>query len=203
MHLEFLVEEESAEAALQNLVPKIVGPGISFAFHVHQGKRDLLSKLPGRLRGYRRWLLEDWRIVTLVDEDRQDCKELKTELERFASVAGMRTQSQVPPGSEFQVLNRLAIEELEARFFGDIDALVAAFPKIPKALGKRSRFRNPDAIKGGTWEALEQVMKEAGYYPSGLPKIEVARKVSEQMVPDRNRSRSFQIFREGLKRMMV
>ena len=46
MHLEFLVEEESAETALDNLVPKIVGPNISYNIRVFQGKFDLLKKLP-------------------------------------------------------------------------------------------------------------------------------------------------------------
>jgi hypothetical protein len=41
-------------------------------------------------------------------------------------------------------------------------------------------------------------LRRAGYYPGGLPKIEVARNISEHMDPDRNTSRSFQVFREAL-----
>ena len=52
-HVEFLVEEPSAEEALYNLVSKILGQGFSFNIHPHQGKHDLLKKLRGRLRGYR------------------------------------------------------------------------------------------------------------------------------------------------------
>lgn len=73
MHLEFLVEEPSAEAALENLLPLMLGAAVTYQIHVHQGKQDLLLKLPARLRGYRRWLPPEWRIVALVDEDRQDC----------------------------------------------------------------------------------------------------------------------------------
>ena len=51
MHVELLVEEPSAEAALQNLLPRIVGPDVSFVIHPHQGKKDLLGKLPAPLRG--------------------------------------------------------------------------------------------------------------------------------------------------------
>lgn len=40
VHIEFLVEEQSAEAALQELVPRIVGREITFALHVFQGKHD-------------------------------------------------------------------------------------------------------------------------------------------------------------------
>jgi len=62
MHLELFVEEPSAEAALAILVPRIVGPEITFRIYPHQGKTDLLHKLPARLRGYRSWLPADWRI---------------------------------------------------------------------------------------------------------------------------------------------
>ena len=49
MHIEFLVEEPSAEAALNNLAPLILGPEITFQVHPYNGKPDLLAKLPGRL----------------------------------------------------------------------------------------------------------------------------------------------------------
>lgn len=112
MWLEFLVEEPSAEAALINLVPKIA-PGIDFDIHPHEGKLDLLAKLPSRLKGYSYWLPEDWKIVVLIDEDREDCRALKSQMEQAAHHADLRTpgNSTCPPA---QVVNRLAIEELEA-----------------------------------------------------------------------------------------
>src|SRR5205085_3392295 len=67
--VEFLVEEPSTEAALDHLLPKILGVDLAFRIYPHQGKRDLLKKLPSRLRGYRRWLPEDWGIVILIDAD--------------------------------------------------------------------------------------------------------------------------------------
>ena len=110
----------------------------------------------------------------------------------------MATKSAVPPGQQFQVVNRLAIKELEAWFFGDVDALKAAYPRVSPTLGQRARYRNPDAITGGTWEALERLLQRLNYFRQGLPKITVAREVSRHMDPARNRSRSFQVFREGL-----
>ena len=105
----------------------------------------------------------------------------------------------VPANQTFQILNRLAIEELEAWFFGDIEALVQAYPRVSPTLNRRRGYRDPDAIKGGTWEALERVLKRAGYFPSGMPKIAVARTVSTFMNPDHNSSRSFQVFRDGIR----
>ena len=67
MHLEFLVEEPSAEAALSELLPRLIGQDGTFRVHPHQGKRDLLESLPGKLKGYSNWLPSDWRIVVLVD----------------------------------------------------------------------------------------------------------------------------------------
>ena len=200
MHIEFLVEEPSAEAALQAIVPKILGESAEFKIHPHQGKSDLLGKLPDRLKGYKAWLPEGWRIVVLVDLDREDCRRLKNRLEHEARKAGLVTKSAAATGS-FQVLNRLAIEELEAWFFGDIPAIVAAYPRVSPNLGQKAVYRIPDAIAGGTAEALQRVLQNAGYFKGGLAKIEAARAISMNMDPQRNRSRSFRAFRGGLVEM--
>ncbi|MBE7558904.1 DUF4276 family protein [bacterium] len=200
-HVEVLVEEPSAEAALQRVIPRIL-PSSSFLIHPFSDKRDLLNKLPQRLDGYSRWLPADWRIVVLLDRDRDDCRELKSQLDEWAAQRLLVTPSHAQRNRPANLVNRLAIEELEAWFFGDIEALRAAYPRVPANLGKRAPYRDPDAIAGGTWEALERVLRKAGYYPTGLPKIEVARRVSEYMDPDRNHSRSFQVFRDGLRRLV-
>jgi hypothetical protein len=200
MHIEILVEEPSAEAALRVLMPKILGAQaeISFQIRVFQGKPDLLAKLPSRLRAYRSWLPEDWRVVVLVDTDGQDCFQEKRRLEEIARNAGFRTRASTGGKAGFEVLTRLAIQELEAWFFGDIEALCAAYPRIPRSLGSRSGYRDPDAISGGTAEALERELKRAGHHQGGLAKIQAAREIAVHMDPERNRSRSFQAFRQGL-----
>jgi hypothetical protein len=197
-HIEFLVEELSAEAALANLLPKILGDRATFSIHVHGGKTGLLDKLPGRLRGYKAWLPENYRIVVLIDEDRADCKRLKADLEQVARNAGFVTKTTAGIRANFQILNRVAVEELEAWFFGDTEALALAYPGVPVGLERKARFRDPDAIGGGTWEALERVLQRAGFHRAGLAKIAAARAISAHMEPDRNRSRSFQTFRSGL-----
>ncbi|MDI6752832.1 MAG: DUF4276 family protein [Thermodesulfobacteriota bacterium] len=202
MHIEFLVEESSSEAALHNILPRVLQEQITFAIHPFRGKPDLLKKLPARLRGYRAWIPDSWGIVVLADADEDDCREIKAKLEKAAIQAKLVTKSGVSSGSHFQVLNRLAIEELEAWFFGDIGALHSAYPRISLRLGDKARYRDPDAIVGGTWEALERELKRVGYFPGGLNKISAAREISKFMAPERNRSRSFQIFRQGLIEMI-
>ncbi|MCX6701183.1 MAG: DUF4276 family protein [Methanomicrobiales archaeon] len=198
MHFEFLVEEPSIECVLLNIVPKILNPDISFAVHVFQGKQDLLNKLPNRLRGYRGWIQNDSIIVILIDKDREDCHILKKHLDDISKSSGLFTKTAPDErNSKFQVINRILIEELESWFFGDIDALSSAFPRIPKHLGTKSSYLYPDSIQN-TASVLEGLLKRHGYYPAGMPKIEVANMISPFMVPEQNRSTSFQAFRTGL-----
>jgi hypothetical protein len=200
-HIEFLVEELSMEAALRIIVPRIVGE-LSFEVYPYQGKQDLLGKLPDRLRGYAKWLPTDWRIVVLMDRDDDSCNTLKTQLEDAASGARLRTRSAAKDG-EYQVITRLAIEELEAWYFGDWQAVLLAYPRTASNIPRRPLFRDPDAIAGGTWEALERILRRAGHFRSGLRKIEAARSIAQHMDPDRNRSRSFQILRDSLREMTM
>ena len=198
MHIEFILEEPSCEAVLKELVPKIL-PAARFGIHTYRGKQALIRHLPGRLTSYRGWLPSDWRIVVLLDADvAEDCLGLKAQLEAIASDAGLSTRSRPGPEGGFSVLIRLAVEELEAWFFGDVPALNAAYPRVPSTLGSKARYRDPDAIRGGTWEALERVLRRAGYHTGGFPKVAVARSIAAHMDPSRNRSKSFQVFRDGL-----
>ena len=132
----------------------------------------------------------------------EDCQQLKDKLETIARETGLKTKSRVPNQDSFQLLNRIAIEELEAWFFGDVNAIVSAYPKVSPNLGKQAKFRNPDEIKGGTWEALEKVLKKVGYHQGGLEKVKAAREISQFMNPQENRSPSFQMFYQGLSKII-
>ncbi len=196
-HLEVIVEEESAEAALRVLLPKLIG-GTSFRILTHQGKSDLVGCLPERLRGYAGWLPAGWRIVVVVDRDADDCHRLKADLDAIARDAGLRPRGR---STHWTVVNRIACEELEAWYFGDWDAVRAAYPRVSAGIPTKARFREPDAIRGGTWEAFERIVQDAGYFTGGLRKIEAARAIAAHMDPARNRSRSFQVLTEALTSM--
>lgn len=195
--LEVLVEERSVEDFLTVLIPKLL-PDVSVGFHNFQSKRSLLHKLESRLAAYKYWLPKNHHILVLVDRDSDDCKELKRQLEDTATRCGFVTRSSRSAGEPYQVTNRILVEELEAWFFGDWEAVQAAYPKLPANIPNRRRFRDSDNIKGGTWDAFERVLQEAGYFKTGLRKIEVARAVSVNMDPWRNRSNSFRVFRDAL-----
>jgi len=191
------VEEYSMEAALEILLPEIIGE-IEFQIIRFQCKDDLLKQLPARLKGYSSWLPEEWMIFVLVDRDDDDCVGLKQKLETHALTSGFVTKTQVHSTQRFQVINRIVIEELEAWYFGDWKAVQTAYPRVNATIPKKAPFRDPDAIAGGTWEALERILKKAGYFSTGLRKLDLARQVARHMTPERNRSHSFRMFFEAL-----
>ncbi|MGH3941841.1 MAG: DUF4276 family protein [Pseudonocardiaceae bacterium] len=204
MNLEILVEERSAEHALRALLPRIV-PGLDFEIRVFQGKADLLKKLPDRLKGYAAWITQaDTCLIVLVDrDDDDDCLRLKTDLEQMSAAAGLLTAAAAPANRRVEVLNRIAVEELEAWFFDDVPALCAAYPRVPVSLGRQAKYRDPDAVSGGAWEALEHVLQAGGYHRGGLAKVAAATEIAQHMKVDENRSRSFQVFRDGVRRLVA
>ncbi len=192
--VEFFVEDRSMEAALGGLLPRVL-PTIDAQVHSFQGKPDLLKNLPARLRAMASWLPDTWRIVIVLDADRDDCIDLRSRLDRVASDAGLVLRGET---SAWQVVNRLAIEELEAWYFGDWTAVCHAYPRVPATVPSQARYRDPDRIRGGTWEALERVLQAAGYFSGGLRKIEAAQEIGRHLDLARNTSASFGKLREVL-----
>lgn len=169
------------------------------ALRCYRGKSDLLRKLPARLNGYSHWIPDNYRIIVLIDRDDDDCRALKANLENIASSNGLITRTEAQDGI-WNVVNRIAIEELESWYFGDWDAVCVSYPRVPATVPERAGYRNPDAIEGGTWETFERILQRARYYMAGLQKLEAARLVGGAADPERNNSRSFQIFSEVFRR---
>ncbi len=192
-HLIFLVEEPSMEAFLEVFLISVLPEHCSYETHSYQGKQDLLSKLPSRLRGYAQWLPTNWSIFVLVDRDDDNCLGLKNNLEQVAFAAGLITRTREPSG-RWQVANRVVIEELEAWYIGDPEAICKAYPRINRKTLGQARYRDPDAVAGGAWETFERLLQRRNYFKSGLRKVEAARDMAAQMAPERNCSRSFQVF---------
>lgn len=188
-----LVEEPSMEMALEQLLPRMLA-GADFQIIRFQCKDDLLKNLPDRLRGYSQWLPANWAILVLVDRDDDDCRVLKQAMEKMAADSRLLSKTLAGHGQPFQVANRIAVEELEAWFFGDWTAVQTAYPRVSASQVSKQGFLDPDAVLSGTWEALERVLKKAGYFKTGLRKMECAKQVAQHMEPARNASRSFQAF---------
>lgn len=196
-HIEFLVEEPSMEAFLSPLLSRCLPEGCTFRIHTHQGKPALLRKLKNRLKGYASWLPQDHRIVVIVDMDKDQCHQLKSKLEEACVQAGLQSR-RAAGNPQWQVVTRIAVEELEAWYFGDWQAVCRAFRGVSPTVPKRSGYRNPDAIQGGTWEAFERVLKKGGHCKQGLPKVQAATAIGKHVKPERNISPSFQAFWQAL-----
>lgn len=195
-YLVVLVEEPSMEEFLRGLLPRMLPECCGFEVHSFGDKIRLLRNLQARLRGYAKWLPDDWRIAVLVDRDNDDCRELKEKLDEASAAAGLHTRSQVA-GVRWQVVNRIVVEELEAWYFGDWEAVRSAYPRVSKNVPRQARYRVPDAINH-TWEAFERVLQRRGYFTTGLRKLEAARDIAVHIDPDGNSSGSFNAFHAAI-----
>ena len=211
MHLEILVEDQSGSIAIEIILEKILGKNDSehsWRIHRYNGsgqiprklnpksdprKRILLDRLPRILRGYGRSLADHSAVVVVVDLDDRDCMEFKQELLAVLDDCDPRPRT----------LFRIAIEESEAWLLGDRTAVREAYPeaKVP-VLDSYEQ----DSICG-TWERLADAvhpggsmrLKKSVWPEAGKAKCEWAGRIAPHMDPDRNRSKSFQVFRDGIR----
>lgn len=214
MHIEVLVEDSSGEKLLAQLLPHILGeqgephtwrlkaykgigripPGLTAK--ADPAKRILLDQLPRLLQGYGRTPGID-AVVVVLDTDRRDCKAFLQELQSVAK------QCDPAPNTMF----RLAIEEMEAWYFGDRAALLNAFPRAKREV--LDRYVQDSVC--GTWELLADAVyaggaaaiKKAGWPLSGQIKHEWAEKIGPFMNLRQNASPSFGKFRDGLASLIA
>jgi len=199
---------------LESIVSKILGPQgqpHSYRIHAYKGigrlpkdlrgttdadKRVLLDRLPRIIRGYGASLRGiSAAVVVLVDLDDKDCQVFKREL-----LAVCRACCPSP-----RVLFRIAIEEGEAWLLGDRCAVKRGYPAA-KDVTLRSYVQ--DSICG-TWEVLADAvypggsakLAKLGWPHTGNAKCEWAGRIAHHIDTEANRSKSFQVFRDGLRRL--
>jgi len=189
MRLEFLLEEQSAEKALQNLLPRLLPDQVSYYLHPHNGREDLLRQLGAKLRAYSRWLPADAYVVVLCDQHSRDCAKLKQVILNEATAIGFE-----------RILARIVVAELESWFLGDPAAIEAAFPRLhASGWAGRKTYRHPDRLLNAS-QVLDRLLRNAGYRER-YPKVIGARRISEHMSLEDNRSHSFGVFCDGLRRI--
>ena len=198
MRVDFLVEEISAKAALEQLLPRLL-PGCACRIRVFEGWQDLVGQLKNVLQGYHRRMLRegetDLRVVVLLDGD-GICARRKADLEAKAAEAGLLTKTTAAPGQPFQVLNRVVVQELEAWWLGDRAAIMAAYPEV-KLLHFKGTDRDPD-VPPKPNDVLWEVLKKGRYFLTGKRKTQWATDISAHLDLEQNTSASFQAFRQGL-----
>ena len=187
----FFVEERSMADFLRGFLPRFLPQDVETDVREFRGKQDLLKNLQNRLRGLTTYFPPVDHLFVLIDRDQENCDDLKSRLETTAKNVGLVTRT-MAGGQSWQLVNRIVIEELEAWYRGDWEAVRAVYPGVNPNVARQSKYRDPDAIRGGTWEALERLLKSE--FPEGLRKSELARNVSKHIDPRRSRSHSFKVF---------
>ena len=212
MHLEILVEDSSGRRLLETIVPKILGPHAephTWRVKSYKGignlpsglrsgsdpaKRILLESLPRILGGYGRTPGIDG-VVVVIDADRRDCTAFLRELNDVLA--------RISPAP--RVVFRLAIEEVEAWYFGDRAALLSAYPRARRDV--LDRYAQDSVCK--TWELLADAIHPGGAahimtvgYPfAGQIKHGWAERIGPLMDPQHNASPSFRKFKDALVRL--
>ncbi len=179
MTLVFLLEERSTKVLLDELLPRILPEGVSFLTIPHEGKSDLQLSIPKKLAA---WNVPDTRFVIVQDQDSNDCKELKQELSRLCE-----------PYHK-PVLIRIACHEMEAWYFGDLEAVTEAYGKNLTLLAGKRKYREPDLIENPKRELRKLVPQHE--------QIAGARRIAPFMNPEKNRSTSFQMLLTGIKKLI-
>jgi len=213
MHIEVLIEDSSGEKLLNHLMPKFLGDfGEPHTWRIHSykgigrlpknltikgdpSKRILLDQLPRLLRGHGKTPSTD-AVVVVLDSDKRDCRDFLSELKKLVS--------EINPAP--LTLFRLAIEEMEAWYFGDHTALLRAYPRAKTDI--LSRYEQDKVCD--TWEMLADAiypggsasLKKSGWPLPGQIKHEWAETIGPFMDPDRNISPSFQKLKEGFSRLI-
>jgi hypothetical protein len=175
----FLLEEPSMKEFLDSYLPRML-PGLDFLCVKHEGKQDLEKSIPRKLRAWQGVL-----FVVVRDNDGAACRKIKSRLQKLCR-----------RGGHPDTLVRIACQEIESWYLGAPDALAAAYsrPKL-SGLSRKAKYRDPDALGSPSLE-LSRLIPE-------FRKMEGARLMGQQMpaIEASNRSRSFQVFFQGVRRI--
>lgn len=180
MRLIFLLEEPSACLFLEEWMPRQF-PNVDFLCIPHQGKTDLEKSLPKKLRS---WHIAGDRFLVLRDKDSANCVEIKRKLVEICEEAGKP-----------ETVVRIACQELEAWYIGDLESVERAYAKDGIAeMKSRAKYRNPDTLANPS-EEMHKLIPE-------FVKLDGARRLGRELTLDSSSSRSFRVFVEGVKRLV-
>jgi len=163
MHFEILIEDQSGGKAMEILIPKLLGDQTTFKIRSYKGighipkglkpgsdvkKRKLLSDLPRVLQGHGK-VSNSGTILVICDLDNGNKEQFLSELQHVLDACNPK-----PKAFFF-----LAVEEFEAWYLGDINAIHKAYPHAKTSV--LNRYTN-DSICG-TWELLADAVYKGGH----------------------------------------
>lgn len=168
-----LLEEESARAMLESLLPRVLDPSIRCRLIAFEGKQDLERQLTRKVRGYQN---RSARFLVMRDQDSApDCRQVKGNLLKLCSAAGRDACCKV----------RIACRELETIYLADL-AAVESVSGIRGLAGHQSKrkYRDPDAL-GNSKQELKKLTDGA------YQEVSSSRELGKVLQLDNARSSSF------------
>lgn len=179
--LVFFLEELSARAMLEGLIPRLLPTDVTVRYVVFKGRQDLERQLVFRLRGYQ---VPDAKFIVLRDKDSADC---------YAVKAGLIDKCR--QANRADALVRIACHELESWYLADLAAVEQALGISGlSARQSKKKYRMPDDIAN----AAEELSKITGLR---YQKVGGSREIGPHLNLDNQRSRSFAVFIEGIRRL--
>ena len=173
----FLLEERSAKLLLDSLLPRIL-PGTDFQCVSHQGYGALQAGISQKLRYWKHA-----RFVILHDQDNKNCEKLKSDLLKMCE-----------HNNRPDTVVCIACRELEAWYWGDLDAVARVYPEFdPAKIRNKAKFRASDDIFKPSM-ALKKNLP-------GFGKVETAGEIGQYMDLENNKSPSFQYFVAAVKKL--
>lgn len=215
MYFQFLIEDQSSEALVHELMRKILSdfPQTTYNCKSFRGiggftKKNtvketrtgkLLNDLATYLRGFNKSLQHmQAAIFIILDNDDNDTTEFKSSLRQVVSANNISVDH----------VFCIAVEEVEAWLLGDENAITTAYPKVRRQV---LRGYVQDSICG-TWEILANAVYPGGlgrmlkecpsYREIGVKKTEWAKRIGIHMNLNDNRSPSFNHFIDELFRRL-
>lgn len=151
-------------------------PGLEFICIPHEGKSDLEKSLPRKLRA---WREPGVRFLVIRDSDGSPPGHIEHNLCQICAGAG-RPDAAV----------RLAYQELEAWYLGDVVLLGVAYGKDLSREAGKGTYRDPDSI-GAPSALVKKLIPE-------FQKTDGARRLGALLEVDQNRSVSFREVRDAI-----
>jgi hypothetical protein len=166
----FFLEEPSAEAMLEGLLPRLLPGDFIWRAVIFEGKQDLEKRIVKRLRGY---LNPGAMFIVLRDQDAADCRIVKKRLREKCIEA-----------HKPEALVRIACHQLESWYLADLTAVEKGLNVTGlKKMQKKEKYRTPDILANPS-----QILKEI--VPS-YQKVGGSRAIGPYLDLDNTRSTSF------------
>lgn len=181
--LVFLLEETSAKAMLESLLPRILNDEVNFRCIPFEGKQDLEKQLARKIRAFQN---AHARFIVLRDQDSaHDCVQVKKHLLDLCKQSGKFDQCLV----------RIACKELETFYLADLAAVEQGLELSGLIKNQqKSKYRTPDKLGSPSDELGKLTGKR-------YEKVAGSRAIGNYLQLDNDRSPSFRNLISAIRRM--